>query len=595
MRSPRGSAIAVALVFTLVASIFLTGWVALASNRAMQVSMMEQAAKRRLMVHSSRALAQQTVMDRMFSGYSSLASYTDAKIDPGTAGSALGWGGLNTLSGWSNINYFATPPTAVNFPVTGFSNLVHPYNAMGLRAGASYYRLASTGRNQSQVNQIDNFGGHLFAKGIFPCLGRDLFVVYRKPEQELQEVVLNQNGNFRVIGRLVVRDPASLFNSSTVNRGGLQIVKIQSSSFYVQKCDPLNRVHGSSNNATGTELPPQNYPCVPSTYGPFPRPNGGDPTPEELYRGELNIIENTYVPSGLPASVTRHPNCLWSIQDREAAAATPIPVETISDPVATVPIDTLPQDVPANIGWWIDDQSVRPQPGGATSLGGPRLLPPGWPRGYTDTWRVLYIRAGHASLPNLRIYNVVEQVVFLGQASALEYSDAASRDPRIILILPSPGGDSPRINVQFTGENSRSLILGIKGRRRDPAELYWRGPQIANTPATSVGNAGLDWRLMLINEHRQMILSGRPFLQPESKVILRGGIVTNFSVQRGAEDSTAPTDFRILPDPLCGNTVVADGPVSDYAINTAAGIRLASLLPRDCWLEPYFSLDPPTP
>jgi hypothetical protein len=589
----HGGVLVLALLMTAMAGIFLTGWVALSSTRAVQARATENAARRRLMLENSRAYARQMTMERMFSGSSTVAANQTGELDPtGTSGS--GWGGLDTSAGWGTV---ANPlqvydlPTQMNYPAAGMYTTLFPYNGLGLHPGASFattqklvrpsFYQGATGAlpdpfnaDGSVTTTLDPYKSYLFGKGIFPCLAGDTFVIYRKPWRESGEIVVD--ANIQTDGRLVVRDPASLFNSATVNLGAKVRVGLRSKRFYVQKCDANNRVTGSSNGAAmvngsvvaaGSELMPMNLPCVPSTFGPFNRtgtdsPVAGAPSMTQLYRGELDIIKNTYVPSGLPAPVPDHnPNCLWQIQTREATS-TPVraAVQTISVGTASgTPLDP----------YWIEDQIA------------PTYPPPAWPSGYPPVWKVLFINLQHASLPNLRIYGVVHQVVLLGQTTNAEYNSAANMDPRIIIMVPDAASRAVQ-DIRFVRENNRPLILGVKGDVRQPLGMFWTGPNV-NT-GTSLT---LEWRLMLINEYRQIMCnlpSGGG--GAADSVAIYGGVLTNWSFER--YDAGVATRFQIYSDPLTG----WDNSTSPatYKLTTTAGYKLASLLPRDAWLEPYFTL-----
>ena len=198
---------------------------------------------------------------------------------------------------------------------------------------------------------------------------------------------------------------------------------------------------------------------------------------------------------------------------------------------------------------------------------------------------MLFINLNHPNLPNLRIYPVVQQVVFYGQSTNAEYSAAATMSPRIFLFLPDPGG-APMMfkDVRFARENSRPFVLGVKAQvTGQPLELFWMPPSVATgTPLT------LDWRMILINEGRQ-ISCYRPSGAggtPDS-VILTGGIFTNWSVQRnqlgaggGAADTGSASKFILLPEVM---------PVPA----TASSYYLSSLLPREAWIENFFQISTP--
>lgn len=558
--SARGGLLVVALMMTMLAGIFLAGWVALSNARAMQARNSEYAMKRRLALENSRAYIRQVVQEHAFSGNSTLAPLTTGDVGPG-------YGGLTTDTGWSNLQLYGLPPAAVSYPSTGNYTKLFPFNALGLRPNACFASTQKLTRplvyNGGIHDAIDPFNGYAFLKGIFPAFGGDAFVVYRKPAGAPSEINID---NFQAgpnsgspIARLVVRDPASFYDSATVNLGVKKVLNVRARRFYIQKFDPLNPMMART-TSTGGEMYTANLPSIASTFGP----SSSTTTTTELFRGDLNVIKNTYVPSGLPASVTHHPNCLWEIQNREALKTTsPVPVQTIS--------------VGTSVGtsadpYWIVDEAAAPT-----------YPPPAYPAGYDSGFQVLFINLSHPNLPNLRIYPVVQQVVFLGQTTNALYSAAASMDPRIILFVPTPGSPQTFRDVRFVRENNRPFVLGMKAQLTgEPMDLYWVPPNVNGTASV------IDWRMIMINEGRQVSCfrptgaAGTP-----DSVILTGGFFTNWSIQRtlagasaGAKDTAAANKFILLPE-------VLPTPA------TAASYYFASLLPREAWLETFFQHAPP--
>lgn len=553
--SARGGLLVVALMMTMLAGIFLAGWVALSNARAMQARNSEYAMKRRLALENSRAYIRQVAQEHAFTGNSTLAPLTTGDVGPG-------YGGLYTDTGWTDLELYGLPPDAVSYPATGYYTKLFPFNAFGLRPNACFASTQKFTRPSAYTgvtyDSIDPFNGYVFLKGIFPSFAGDAFVVYRKPVGAPGEInIYNfQVGNTLATapGRFVVRDPASFYDSATVDLGVKKVFDVRAKKFYIQKYDPLNPMMARS-ISTGGEMYSANIPAAPSTFGP----SSGATTTTELFRGDLNIIKNTYVPPGLPATVTHHPNCLWEIQNREALkAVSPVPVQTISVGTA-VGTSSDP--------YWIVDETAAPS-----------HPPPAYPAGYDAGFQVLFINLNHPDLPNLRIYPVVQQVVFLGQTTSALYSAAASMDPRIILFVPTPGSPQTFRDVRFVRENNRPFVLGMKAQLTgEPVDLYWVPPNVNGTASI------IDWRMIMINEGRQVSCfrptggGGTP-----DAVILTGGFFTNWSIQRtlagasaGAKDTAAANKFILLPEVL---------PMPA----TAASYYFASILPREAWLETFF-------
>ena len=553
--SARGGLLVVALMMTMLAGIFLAGWVALSNARAMQARNSEYAMKRRLALENSRAYIRQVAQEHAFTGNSTLAPLTTGDVGPG-------YGGLYTDTGWTDLELYGLPPDAVSYPATGYYTKLFPFNAFGLRPSACFASTQKFTRPSAYTgvtyDSIDPFNGYVFLKGIFPSFAGDAFVVYRKPVGAPGEInIYNfQVGNTLATapGRFVVRDPASFYDSATVDLGVKKVFDVRAKKFYIQKYDPLNPMMARS-ISTGGEMYSANIPAAPSTFGP----SSGATTTTELFRGDLNIIKNTYVPPGLPATVTHHPNCLWEIQNREALkAVSPVPVQTIS--VGT-PVGT------SSDPYWIADE-----------VADPTIAPPGFPRGYETSFKVLHIQLNHSDLPNLRVYPVVNQVIFHGQTTNAQFTAARDMTPRIVLFVPDPSVFGTFKDVRFVGENSRPFVLGTKAQLVGEAiEFYWMPPNANGTPLT------LDWRMIYINEGRQVSCFRPPGTggTPDS-VIVTGGFFTNWSIQRtlvgateGAQDTAVANKFILLPEVL---------PMPA----TAASYYFASILPREAWLETFF-------
>ena len=450
------------------------------------------------------------------------------------------WGGIDTYGGWAGMSLYAPPPENTFPYATNYVN-VHPYNVTGLHPGPTFLTTGLFRRpglfqaaSEAAINAdpttrfavtMNDFNSYLFLRSICPCLAGDGVVVYRKPDVESGETELASN--IQVNGRLVVRDPSCFFNSSNVDLGAKIKLGTRCKSLYIQKYDDRNRITGT--DTSGLEIMPSNMPAVPSTYGPTAAST-------DLYRGDLDITKND----------KNTDNSLWHIQQREATAGTS-PLQTISaGTVFGLTSDPV----------YIRDETNPPYP------------PPSWPSGYPHIWKVLYINVDHANLPNLRVYGVVHQIVFLGQTTKTAYDNAATMMPRSVIVIPDATGRTVQ-DLAFERENSRPLIVAAKGNRHERLDVFWTGhtiPSVA-TPLT------VDWRLIFINEYRQVTVYP-PNVGGVNAVSIVGGILTNWSVKR--IDAGAASTFAITPDWL------VDGNANSFT--------LASLLPRDAWLENFFQL-----
>jgi hypothetical protein len=566
--SRKGALLPVALVLTILGGIFISSFVAMSTMRAVSARAYEDAARRRLALENSKAFASQIAREKAFFGNDTLTQSTTAML-------ATDWGGISTDNGWSNMNVFALPPTTgpsasgVQFPGTGTAATNFPHNQLGLRPGNVFTTIEKLVRPTGMV-KADPFDAYLFLKSATPCLNGDPWVYYRKPDGESAEIE-GKNAASNVLyylqGRLVIRDPASFFSASEIDRGSkARLTLVPERGIYIQKYDPLNRC--TANDNTGSELLPLNLPAAPSTSGDFP--NGAPLTPAQLHRGELAVIGEVPAPPAAPVSPYPYPNTLWGIQERESATATPTAILSITS-------DT-PFGSPSTDAVWLKRYDTSTGPSGV-----PDPRPVGWATGAARYWNVLHIRLDHPNLPNIRIFNYVHQVVLEGQNSAAAYRAASRLDPRIILLYSMQGVSLQPIQVlTMRRENARRIVLGVKGDRvfrnfNGRLQMQWHSeaaggigvgafPDTPGDPATPLT---MDWRMVLVNEGRpvQTYLPGGGG-SPDS-VQITGGFMTNWTIWQNT--NVAATRFKIQSD-------------------WTAPYRFATLCPRDAWLESYFRL-----
>ncbi|MBL9115982.1 MAG: hypothetical protein JNJ83_13325 [Verrucomicrobiaceae bacterium] len=524
-RRPLGGAIAIALIMTMLGGLFMAGWISIAHARSMQARGSENAARRRLVVENSRAMARQYGYDRVFQhNATQLPSVSTTHIV-----SANIWGTLGTQAGFTSLQSFGIYPTN-SFPLAGTLDNVFPYNPAGLRSGPSFVNVQRVGRPDAYDGISDPYTAWMFVKSAAPCLGGDPFVIYKKPASESGEIVLDDN--FQIDGRLVIRDPVSMFNSVQAGNGSARRIIARSKALYLQKDHALNRLTGT--DMSGAELLPSNAPVVTASCGYSVTANKS-----KSYDGSLNVINNPDSPG----------NSLFHIQDREVAAGS-----------ATL------LTINSGNGYGTSTSAVQviKYSGGGTwpAL---NLRPPAWPSGYGE-WSIAYIRLNHADLPHVRILSGIQQVVFEGQQSVADYNAAKLREPRIVIT-------SPTTNVYvrhtfFTYENARPLIYATKGVSGQPHDMRWVGPNIPSLPLPLT----LEWRMNLINEGRQTmvyILGSGAF-----SVAIKGGVQTNWSFER--YDSGNYDRFKFTP-----------------VWESEMTYPYVRMLPRDGWMETFFTLAPP--
>jgi len=518
---------AAALMLMVVAGIFLSSWVTLMSTRAIHVSYLEDVCRRRIGVESSRLLGWQFVQTRAFEPANSVSADQNTIFGPDL-------GGFNTANGWDNLNIYTSASTS------GGMSTVFPFNHTGLRPGSSYITVEQLKRPAaSSAGNIDDYNAWQFLKSMPPVLNGDVFCVYRKPDSVGTELDIyrnvgggaaGHNAHWTVEGRTVVRHPPSFFVSSTPSP--LQL-PFRTKSLYIQSCpaaEPPNipyPVYGT--NMSGRALLPSNMPVIPSSTGPV----GG--TGDRKHHGYLNVIRNDASPD----------NSLWHFQDREAAAGR----------TATVTIDVSGVFNSATEAYWIAEQTT------------PTYPPPGWPSGYDEKLRVLFIKLDSTYLKNMRIFGVVDQIIFIGQSNATTFQNAASMKPVIITVMPNgPRGRWVR-DIRFERENNRRHVLALQDDNGRPVEFSW-----VNNPFSG---SEFRWRSVLVNEHHSIMFNMPANLTQSVRWI--GGVMTNWTIKRRASGGTNPGRLTFSGD---------SDPAVPAATNT--GPAFATFLPRDAWLETYF-------
>lgn len=533
-RSTLGALMAAALMVMVVGGIFMSAWVTLLNTRAAQVNFLEDASRRRENLESARLLGWQFMQGHAFNRNASVGAGETTTL--GYAG-----GRFNTGDGWSGLNAYTSGTTA------GGMTSVFPYNATGLRPGASYVTVKKLIRPDYEGDgDIDDYYGWQFVKSMPPVLNGDVFCIYRKPDGVPTELDVYRNAasgsnghhaNWTVEGRTVVRHPPSFFVSSTPSPLQLPFL---TKSLYIQShsaVEPPNisyPVYGT--DPSGAALLPSNLAVTPSTTGPV----GG--AGDQKHLGYLKVIRNDSNPD----------NSLWHFQDREAAAGR----------TATITIDVAGVFNSSTEAYWIAEQKT------------PTYTPPGWPSGYDDKLRVLFIKLDSQYLKNMRIYGVVDQIIFVGQSNAAAFTSAAAMKPVIITVMPNGSKGRWVRDVRFERENNRRYVLAFQDDNGRPVEFSW-----VNNP---ISGSQFRWRCVLVNEH-QSIMFNMPSALTQT-VRWMGGVMTNWTVKRRSAGGTNPSRLVFSSD--SDSTVPA-------AINT--GPAFATFLPRDAWLESYFMPVAPPP
>ncbi len=523
---------AAALMLMIVGGIFVTSWVTLMSTRASQVSYLEDVCRRHIGVESSRLLTWQCITSKAFDRNSTMAASQNTML-----GSDIG--GFNTKNGWNNLNVYTSSSTA------GGMSTVFPFNHTGLRPGATYINVEQFTRpSVALAGNIDDYNAWEFLKTMPPVLNGDVFCIYRKPDFVTTELDVyanagsgsaGHNANWTVQGRTILHHPPSLFVRTTPSPLQLPFL---TKSLYIQSHSTVEPpsipypVYGTDLN--GQALLPSNMAVVPSTTGPI------DNSGTSNFLGYLDVVRNNDNPD----------NSLWHFQDREAAAGR----------TATVTIDVARVFNSATEAYWIAEQTT------------PTYTPPGWPSGYDTKLKVLFIKLDSQHLKNMRIFGVVDQIIFVGQSNAAAFANAAALKPVIITIMPNGAKGRWVRDIRFERENNRRHVLAFQDDNGRPIELSWVNNPISGTE--------FRWRSVLVNEYTALFFNMPSNLTQNVRLI--GGVMTNWTVKRRAAGGTNPSRLLFTSD-------------SDPAVPAAtnSGPAFATFLPRDAWLESYFLPVPP--
>lgn len=525
LRMQNGALMAAALMLMLVAGLLVSAWVGLMNVRAVQVSYMEDIARRRIGLESSRQLGRELSYDKHFLRNNTYASNQSVVLGTNV-------GSVNSYDGWSNLNIYSNTNTVGSGLTTVF-----PYNYSGFRPAVSYLSTERLSRPASgTAGNIDNFTSWHFLKTLPPVLGGDIFNVFRKPdgvttELDIYRETSSHHANWTVLGRTIIKHPPSLFVSSTPSPLKLPF---RTNSLYIQSQSAVSPptlpypIYGTA--STGTNLLPSNLSAVPSTTGPVS--SSGD----RRYEGLLNVIKNA----------DNTDNSLWHFQDREKTAGR----------TDTITIDVAGVFNSATEAYWISEQST------------PTYTPPGWPSGYGPKLRVLFIKLDSAYLKNMRIYGVVDQIVFVGQSNAAAFAAAAALKPVIITVMPS-GSRGPWVrDVRFERENARRHVLAFQDDLGRPVELTWVSDPLSGSDYR--------WRCVLVNEYQSLFFNVPSNVTRNIRFI--GGVMTNWTIKRRATGGTNASRLLFAPD--------TDSSVSQTA---PAGPAFSTFLPRDAWQENYFT------
>ncbi len=553
-RRLRGALMAAALMLTIAAGLVLSGWVSVMGARARQVAGVDDSLRRRQSLLNSHVIGRQLLLERHY-GAAAAHSGTWQRTLAAPDGSL--WGGLALTGGWSG-NVFHSSNDAAS------SSTLYPFNASGLARGDAFLNVREmTGATATWNSQdlIRHFG---FIKMSCPPLRGDLFTVFKKPPgkdiNQVLDIYTVNIGHFAqwvVEGRMVIKDISSLYAKATQNT---LTIPARVRSLYLPEENQEDRTLVAT-SPTGTRMPPSNLAGVPMTVG--------SQASGEMWTNRLDVVRNDANPD----------NSLWHFMEREQAAGRGSYVTVDSSN-----FDMGVADPPIWVQREIYDLPSRPpKPGETVGITYESLATTLIARG-NGTWNVLFVQMDHPNLPHVRItagfdpVNGIHQIVFRGQAPlSSDFDNAALLPPVIFVVAKQPGQDLSAVrDIRFENVNNRRWVLGFKaqsGTVAEDVEMNFEG-----SPVVESGKNVHIWRSILVNESRDIYINLR---QNQSARIV-GGVMTDWLFKRRRSASGFPRNEA--PD---GLVFTLD---SDPEPEGAVGPSFSSVLPRDAWLESYFTL-----
>lgn len=501
----RGATMLLVLALTIAGGIGITAWGYLLAARVTQADRMSDAAARHIAWGNTLAINQQYVY-----GY----SFQDTVSEPDLTTTLSAGGGI-VAAAYNNLNAFASINTYSN-P----SSYAAPFNNIRYVPTADnsvYYTRTSAVSDASQTEHLLYYN---YQRSYPRTLLGDLLIVHAKPAGASGSIFITDN--LQVNGRVVVFD-------STADISG------------VEASECLNLTKTGTNtclNLTGAaSLLPSNFAARPSTIAG----SAGSGTGAVL-GGTLDVVNNSnFTPNSMFTKIAAS-TLGYYVLSTANNSSTPLSsgsnVEADDNNGVT---GTATNGGSATSDIWVKKGSP---PSNAFTPPTTSPYDYSWPSNGTTVTLLLK----SSTLKHIRLTSGVTQLILQGQTNAADYTSAATLEPLVILV------EQEIRDIRFVGENSRPIILGLKGTTGATAFLGWSGS------STASGGGPLRWKMTLINEHRDI------YLDPPSgnNVAITGSIRTNWSVS--CTDSTATDRFFLY-------------------VNSSPG-TLATLLPRDAWFEP---------
>jgi hypothetical protein len=488
--STRGAALLAVLMFIMVSTIAVTAWLHLTAARLQQTEQLATVVQRHTRWQNSLAVGRQY----MFT-WAMRDDITRAAVSGSLTG---GWGGARAEA-FGHLRAFATterPSSAtVSYP---FNNL----RPTGTTDNGVFFERTDAFTDDSQTEKLTFYN---YLKTYPMTLLGDLWMVHKKATTAAGSYTLSNR--FQVNGRVLIFDGAA----TTSNLRATSV---------------MHGAHGLSNtvqNTAGTaSLLPDNYAVRPFIMAGY----GGASAPNAVADGSLNQVYNANFPAGSFRDIITNTGN-WYTGSMAGNSATNLDTDHDgSGNAAEIKVDI--QHSPF----------IYPVPTTA-------------PYAYVavgDLNTVQY-QLGSSTIRHLRIVSGVEQLVLLGQTSAVSYAAAGLLPPILISVEQGTMRD-----IRFIGENNRPLILAFA----DGAglELY-----LGFEASSSSFGGATRWRMQVINESRALWLSTKN----ANGVLFTGGLRTNYQVNCADAGSGIRFTWQRDTEPD----------------------RLVPFLPRDGWLETY--------
>ncbi len=499
IKKPKGAAMLMVLMLTIVGGIGVTAWMYLIAARLIQVERMNDSVSRRIVQANSGAINQQ---------YAMTFAYRDSVTQPQVAALlSNSWGGV-IENGFISLQAFRSAYTYSIPPAYSYAYNNLRYQATG--DGSVYYTRTTATTDGSQSEALSYYN---FLKSYPRSLLGDLLYVHTKPSGASGSAYITKN--LYVNGRV-------LMYSSSADISGVD----------ADECLNLTKTGTSTtlNSSGSSTLLPQNFPSVPIfAQGSVSTSSGA------VLDGSLNLCNNAnFTPSSI-YHIMRTLTPGYYIMTTASTPSTMTSGANLESNHSGGVTGTTKNGGSASSDIWVKTDDHNPPIPNTSTFTEPTVSP------YAYTWSngnsAVSILLKSASLYHVDLQNGATMLILQGQTNAADYTAAASLPPLVILVQQTIK------DIRFVGENSRPLILALGNGTGSPTFVSWSGG------STASGGGPLRWKLNLINQYNDL------YFDPPSgnNVTLIGSIRTNWNIN--CTDSSSTNRFTLMRDTTPGSLV----------------------------------------